>query len=169
MIRELAPGRRFLNLFSYTASATVYAAVGGAESTTSVDLSNTYLEWGRRNMGLNLSVSPENRFLRADVLKWIRNETGHYHLIFLDPPTYSRSKAMEGDFEVLRDHVPLIRDTSRLLAPGGILIFSTNRRGFALDTGALEGLTVEDITETTIPWDFKRRPEIHRCYKISKR
>ncbi len=166
MIRELAAGKKFLNLFCYTGSATVYAAAGGASSTTSVDMSNTYLDWARRNMNLNSFGGEEHRFFRADVLKWIGRETRRYGLIFLDPPTYSRSKTMDSDFDVQRDHVSLIRDAARLLALGGVLLFSTNRRGFSLDKDALDGLEIEDITDATIPRDFKRRPGIHKCYKI---
>jgi 23S rRNA (guanine2445-N2)-methyltransferase / 23S rRNA (guanine2069-N7)-methyltransferase len=167
MIRDLARNRDFLNLFCYTGSATVYAAVGGAASTTSVDMSGTYLDWTRRNMDLNNLRGPEHRFHRADVLKWIRNQTKRYGLIFLDPPTYSRSKTMEGDFDVQRDHVHLIQDTVRLLVPEGTLIFSTNRRKFTLEESALEGLVIEDITKETIPRDFEKSRWVHKCYKIS--
>ena len=166
MIKGLAAGKSFLNLFCYTGSATVYAAAGEASSTTSVDMSNTYLDWARRNMELNSFGGQEHRFFRADVLKWITKETRRYGLIFLDPPTYSRSKTMDSDFDVQRDHVQLIQDTARLLAPGGTLLFSTNRRGFTLDTEALDDLMIEDITDATIPRDFKRRPGIHKCFKI---
>ncbi len=166
MIRGLAAGKSFLNLFCYTGSATVYAAIGEASSTTSVDMSNTYIDWARRNMRLNSFGGQQHRFFRADVLQWIRKEKGRYDLIFLDPPTYSRSKTMDSDFDVQRDHVSLIRDTAGLLAPGGTLLFSTNRRGFSLDKDALDDLRIEDITDATIPRDFKRRPGIHKCFKI---
>ncbi|MDT8365879.1 MAG: bifunctional 23S rRNA (guanine(2069)-N(7))-methyltransferase RlmK/23S rRNA (guanine(2445)-N(2))-methyltransferase RlmL [bacterium] len=166
MIRELAAGKSFLNLFCYTGSATVYAAIGEASSTTSVDMSNTYIDWARRNMRLNSFGGQQHRFFRADVLRWIRKEKGRYDLIFLDPPTYSRSKTMNTDFDVQRDHVSLIRDTAGLLTTGGTLLFSTNRRGFSLDKDALDDLRIEDITDATIPMDFKRRPGIHKCFKI---
>lgn len=167
MIGDMAKDKDFLNLFSYTGTATVYAASGGAASTTSVDMSNTYLDWARENLQLNDLKGREHRFIRADVLQWIREEKGSFDLIFLDPPTYSRSKKMESDFDVQRDHVPLLLDAARLLKPLGTLIFSTNRRGFSPDRQALAGLFVEDITEATIPKDFKRRPQVHKCYKIS--
>lgn len=166
MIKRLAADKNFLNLFCYTGSATVYAAAGGASSTTSVDMSNTYLDWARRNMDLNSFGGQQHRFFRADVLKWIGRETRRYGLIFLDPPTYSRSKTMDSDFDVQRDHVPLIRDAAGLLAPGGTLLFSTNRRRFSLDRDALDGLKIEDITDATIPRDFQRRPGIHKCFKV---
>jgi 23S rRNA (guanine2445-N2)-methyltransferase / 23S rRNA (guanine2069-N7)-methyltransferase len=169
MIRELAAGNSFLNLFCYTGSATVYAAAGQASSTTSVDMSNTYIDWARRNMRLNSFGGQHHRFFRADVLQWIRKEKGRYGLIFLDPPTYSRSKTMSSDFDVQRDHVSLIQNTARLLEPGGTLLFSTNRRGFSLDKDALGSLRIEDITDSTIPRDFIRRPGIHRCFKITQR
>ncbi len=166
MLRELAFGKTFLNLFCYTGTATVYATAGGAVSTTSVDLSNTYLDWARRNMELNDLLGPGHQFQRADVLRWIRKHSGRYGLIYLDPPTYSRSKAMEGDFDIQRDHVVLIRDAARLLEKGGILIFSTNRRKFELNRDSLAELSIEDITQKTIPKDFEKSRWVHRCYKI---
>ena len=166
IIGDLAPEKAFLNLFSYTGSATVYAAAGKAFSTTSVDMSGTYLDWAKRNMELNSFRGTRHRFLREDVLKWMRKETGVYDLIFLDPPTYSRSKGMDGDFDVQRDHVPLLQAAVGLLAPGGWLIFSTNRRKFTLDDEALEGLEIEDITRKTIPRDFEKSRWVHKCYKI---
>ena len=169
MIRELARGQHFLNLFCYTGTATVYAAAGGAASTTSVDMSSTYLDWARRNLDLNSLRGPEHRFHRADVLKWISKQTSRFGLIFLDPPTYSRSKAMDGDFDIQRDHVLLIRDTVRLLTPGGTLIFSTSRRKFVLEEAALEGLRIEEITGQTIPKDFEKSKWVHKCYRISNR
>jgi 23S rRNA (guanine2445-N2)-methyltransferase / 23S rRNA (guanine2069-N7)-methyltransferase len=129
-------------------------------------MSNTYLRWARKNLAANALESPQHLFHRADVLRWVAGARKRYGLIFLDPPTYSRSKTMEGDFDIQRDHAHLIRDTVRLLASGGILIFSTNRRKFELGINELEGLEIEDITEDTIPVDFKRRPEIHKCFKI---
>jgi 23S rRNA (guanine2445-N2)-methyltransferase / 23S rRNA (guanine2069-N7)-methyltransferase len=166
VIKDMARGKDFLNLFCYTGSATVYAAAGNASSTTSVDMSGTYLDWARLNMELNSLRGSKHRFFRADVLKWIARETRRYGLIFLDPPTYSRSKTMDSDFDVQRDHVQLIHDTARLLAPGGTLLFSTNRRKFSLEDGALEGLEIEDITDVTIPKDFERSKWVHKCFKI---
>ena len=166
IIRGLAPARDFLNLFCYTGSATVYAAAGKASSTTSVDMSGTYLDWAQRNMEINSLRETRHRFLREDVLKWMRKETGLYDLIFLDPPTYSRSKGMDGDFDVQRDHVPLIQDAVGLLAPGGTLLFATNRRKFTLDEEALEVLEIEDITRKTIPRDFEKSRWVHKCYRI---
>lgn len=167
MIRDLSHGKDFLNLFCYTGSATVYAAIGEAATTTSVDMSGTYLDWARRNMDLNSIRGPQHRFHRADVIQWIRKQKAQYGLIFLDPPTYSRSKTMEGDFDVQRDHVFLIQEAVRLLAPGGTLIFSTNRRKFKLDDNGLEGLKIEDITKDTIPRDFEKSKWVHQCFKIS--
>jgi 23S rRNA (guanine2445-N2)-methyltransferase / 23S rRNA (guanine2069-N7)-methyltransferase len=166
-LRELAGGRRFLNLFGYTGSATVYAAAGGARSTTTVDLSRTYLDWTRRNLELNGFSGREHVLMQADVLEWLGGApAAGWDLVFLDPPTFSNSKRMSGTLDVQRDHLRLLRDSARLLAPDGLLVFSTNFTRFELDTEALAGLAVEDISRATIPKDFERSPKIHRCYLV---
>jgi len=169
MLRELAPGRRFLNLFAYTGAATVYAAAGDALSTTTVDLSSTYLEWAQRNLSLNGLSGDRHEFVRADCLEWLNRQRRQFDLIFLDPPTFSTSKRMEKTFDVQRDHVPLLRAAARLLAPGGVLIFSNNCRRFKMEREALPELQVEEITRQTIPRDFERSPRIHNCWKITLR
>jgi 23S rRNA (guanine2445-N2)-methyltransferase / 23S rRNA (guanine2069-N7)-methyltransferase len=171
LIRDLAQGRHFLNLFAYTGTATVYAAKGGAHSTTSVDLSKTYLDWAARNLASNGIAGDAHRLERSDVLEWLRRagaERRRYGLIFLDPPTFSQSKAMSGTLDVQRDHVELLRRTCELLEPGGILIFSTNARRFKLDQEALPGWSIEDISARTIPRDFARNPRIHQCWKLQR-
>jgi 23S rRNA (guanine2445-N2)-methyltransferase / 23S rRNA (guanine2069-N7)-methyltransferase len=179
LIRELAPGRHFLNLFAYTGTATVYAAAGGAKSTTSVDLSTNYLDWARRNLELNGLSGPQHGFVRADCLAWLeeaatraRRETpasSAYDLIFLDAPTFSNSKKMESDLDLQRDHVRLIRTAATLLSPEGILLFSTNFRRFKLDPVLIEEFDVRDITKKTLPPDFERNPRLHTCYRIGLR
>ncbi|MEK7816426.1 MAG: bifunctional 23S rRNA (guanine(2069)-N(7))-methyltransferase RlmK/23S rRNA (guanine(2445)-N(2))-methyltransferase RlmL, partial [Pseudomonadota bacterium] len=169
LLGELAKDKRFLNLFGYTGSATVRAALGGARSTTTVDMSWTYLDWARRNLELNGVQGPKHELIQADVLKWLKEpRSQEYDLIFLDPPTFSRSKRMEDTLDVQRDHVGLIRDACALLAPGGVLIFSTNLRKFKLDREALAGLKIDDITRRTIPPDFERNPRIHQCFRITR-
>jgi 23S rRNA (guanine2445-N2)-methyltransferase / 23S rRNA (guanine2069-N7)-methyltransferase len=166
LLGELAAGRQFLNLFAYTGTATVHAALGGALSTTSVDLSRTYLDWARRNLELNGLSGANHRLVQADCLTWLTRETRRYDLIFLDPPTFSNSKSMTGTFDVQRDHVELLRAVSRLLSSEGILIFSNNNQRFRLDTASLPELVIEDISPRTIPPDFARHPRIHNCWKI---
>jgi 23S rRNA (guanine2445-N2)-methyltransferase / 23S rRNA (guanine2069-N7)-methyltransferase len=168
MLRELAGGKRFLNLFAYTGTATVHAAAGGAVATVSVDLSRTYLDWARRNLAVNGFAGRQHELVRADVLEWLARERRRFDLIFLDPPTFSASKRMERTFDVQRDHVPLLRAAVRLLDPGGLLIFSTNSRRFRLDREALPELAIEEITPRTIPRDFERNPRIHYCWKITR-
>jgi len=167
-IRELAAGKTFLNLFAYTATASVFAAAGGARATTSIDLSNTYLDWARRNLERNgFGDEKRHRLLQADVLAWLEEPAPErYDLIFLDPPTLSRSKRMAKELDVQRDHVDLVRSTLLKLAPGGLLIFSTNFRKFRLDEAGFSDLAVEDVTPATIPKDFARNARIHRCFEI---
>lgn len=168
MLGQLASGKRFLNLFGYTGTATVHAALGGAVSTTTVDMSYTYLDWAQRNFELNKLAGNKHELVQADVLVWLQeNRQRRYGLIFLDPPTFSRSKRMEDTLDVQRDHAALIAGTAALLEPGGVLIFSTNLRRFKLDREALAGLLVEDITRKTIPKDFERDPKIHQCFHIT--
>ena len=178
-LAELARGRRFLNLFGYTGAATVRAARAGAAATTTVDLSPTYLAWARRNLELNRIAasgvsgtgtetgSGQHRLIQADAVRWLASDRGVYDVVFLDPPTFSNSRRGGGLlFDVQRDHAPLITDAVRRLAPGGVLIFSTNARRFRLDDVELPGLRIEDITRRTIPPDFVRNPRVHSCWSI---
>ncbi len=165
-LRELAGGRRFLNLFGYTGAATVHAALGGAASTTTVDWSATYLDWTRRNLELNGIHGSRHQRIQADCRQWLVWARDRYDLIFLDPPTFSNSKRLETTFDVQRDHVALVRQTLRLLAPDGLLIFSTNARKFRLDVDALADLSIEDWSRRTLPPDFARNPRIHQCWRI---
>ena len=171
LLRSLASGKRFLNLFGYTGAATVHAAAGGATATTTVDLSSTYLEWARRNLELNGFGESEHELIRSDCREWLeqtaRQGKQRWGLIFLDPPAFSNSKRMEGTFDVQRDHATLIRLASRLLEPDGILIFSTNLRNFTMEREALSGLILEELTSRTVPYDFRRTPRIHSCWRIT--
>ncbi len=168
LIQQLAAGTRFLNLFAYTGTATVHALMGDAIATTSVDMSRTYLEWAKKNIALNNFDPAEEELIQADCLTWIDTATEEYDLIFLDPPTFSNSKGMEGNFDIQRDHVDLLKKTIRLLAEGGTLIFSNNLRKFQLDRDALTQLKIEDISRKTLPPDFERNPRIHNCWLIKK-
>jgi len=174
LVADLARGGSLLNLFCYTGAVTVRAAVAGAASSVSVDLSNTYLDWARRNLQVN-GLDPEtHRLERADVLAYLERNAGaqgsRFDVVFCDPPSFSTSNAMEGTLDVQRDHVALIASSAALLAEGGTLVFSTNMRRFKLDAEAIEaaGLTVEDISAATIPPDFSRNPRIHRCFLLRR-
>jgi len=174
MVQGMAKGKTFLNLFAYTGSVTVHAAVGGATLTTTVDMSNTYLEWAQRNLELNgFEEGEAHQFVQADCVQWLINQTRtampqQYDLIFLDPPTFSNSKRMEQTFDVQRDHVALISRAAQLLKPNGTLIFSTNYRKFKLESGVLDNLSFEDISRATIPKDFSRNERVHYCWKIQR-
>ncbi|MFQ3786842.1 bifunctional 23S rRNA (guanine(2069)-N(7))-methyltransferase RlmK/23S rRNA (guanine(2445)-N(2))-methyltransferase RlmL [Halomonas sp. A29] len=174
MLGEMAAGKRFLNLFCYTAAATVQAALGteeagGACDSVSVDLSNTYLEWARDNFALNGLDPSRHRVVRDDCLRWLESARAEFDLIFLDPPTFSNSKKMEGTLDVQRDHVRLVALAMARLAPGGTLVFSNNQRRFQLDEGLTERFAVEDISARTFDPDFNRRPDIHHVFRICHR
>jgi 23S rRNA (guanine2445-N2)-methyltransferase / 23S rRNA (guanine2069-N7)-methyltransferase len=215
LVRSLAGGRRFLNLFAYTGTMTVNALAGGSPSSTTVDLSSTYLEWAGKNLEANGfkaalersqegqagprpderrpadgrpagarassgqqrrpaqrpaadAVQSPNRLVQADCLRWLAEAEGQYDLIWLDPPTFSNSKRMgRATFDVQRDHPDLLRLTARrLLAPGGVLLFATNRRGFHLERADLTGLTVTDLSRATLPFDCTRAANRHHVFRL---
>ncbi|MBR0403917.1 MAG: bifunctional 23S rRNA (guanine(2069)-N(7))-methyltransferase RlmK/23S rRNA (guanine(2445)-N(2))-methyltransferase RlmL [Eggerthellaceae bacterium] len=175
LVRSKAAGARFLNLFAYTGTASVYAAAGGAKSTTTVDLSQNYLDWARRNMAANGFSGEAHEFVKSDVMRWItetRRTNRRFELVFVDPPTFSNSKSMgKRTWDVQRDHVELLIGVSRLLArEGGEAIFSCNLRSFKpnVDELAKYGVAIEDISEQTIPEDFARNPKIHKCYLVRR-
>jgi 23S rRNA (guanine2445-N2)-methyltransferase / 23S rRNA (guanine2069-N7)-methyltransferase len=168
-IGALAASKRFLNLFAYTGTATVYAVGGGAVSSTTVDMSRTYLDWAKRNLALNGLAGPQHGFVQADCQTWLAQQVEtarRYDLIFVDPPTHSRSKRLEKDFDVQRDHVPLVTAAAKLLAPEGAILFSNNYTRFKLDRAALASFEIEDLSAQMLPWDFRRNPRIHRCYLL---
>lgn len=169
-IQRLGKDKRVLNLFAYTGSASVHAAIAGAEHITTVDMSRTYLNWAKDNFRINHQTISKHDFIQADCLTWLEDEAEQgeqqWDLIFLDPPTFSNSKRMENSFDVQRDHVGLLQHAASLLAADGLLIFSTNKRKFKLDTDALAaaGLVAEDRSAWSIPEDFKRNKHIHQCW-----
>ncbi|WP_270502021.1 bifunctional 23S rRNA (guanine(2069)-N(7))-methyltransferase RlmK/23S rRNA (guanine(2445)-N(2))-methyltransferase RlmL [Kluyvera ascorbata] len=169
MLGEMSKGKDFLNLFSYTGSASVHAGLGGARSTTTVDMSRTYLEWAERNMRLNGLTGRAHRLMQADVLAWLRDTDEQFDVIFIDPPTFSNSKRMEDAFDVQRDHLRLMKDLKRLLRKGGTIMFSNNKRGFRMDHDGLAelGLKAQDITQKTQSQDFARNRQIHNCWLIT--
>lgn len=168
LIRKEAKDKDFLNLFSYTCSASVAAALGGAKSTVSVDMSRTYLEWGMENFKLNHLATDKAQFIQADCLAWLSQDQGLlFDLIYIDPPTFSNSKRMETSFDVKRDQVALLSNLTRHLKDGGEVIFCTNFRGFVIDESIKDyGFEIENISESTLPRDFSRDKKIHTCYRL---
>ncbi len=167
MVREQSAGKHVLNLFAYTGSFTVYAAAGGAASTLTVDMSNTYLQWADRNMALNGFEGDEHRFLQGDVLQWLEQPpTERFDLIVLDPPTFSNSKRMYSTLDIQRDHVLLLNRTLRHCAPGGCIFFSTNFKRFQMDTEQIRASSIRDISKQTVPDDF-RNERIHHSFVVS--
>lgn len=170
LISRIAKNRSFLNLFAYSGTATVYAAAGGASSSTTVDMSNTYLAWAQDNLELNNFSGKQHEFIREDCIKWLsdaKNEGRRYQLIFLDPPTFSNSKRMDRTLDIKRDHVELINQTMELLDDDGVLIFSCNAHGFKLDQKHLKEYSIRDITRMTTSEDFRRKPA-HVCWCLAR-
>jgi 23S rRNA (guanine2445-N2)-methyltransferase / 23S rRNA (guanine2069-N7)-methyltransferase len=167
-IQHLAQGKRFLNLFCYTGTATMHAVQGGAHNSLSVDMSATYLSWGKKNLALNGFSDQVHQFEQHDCMEFIKHHKGEYDLIFLDPPTFSNSKKMIGVLDVQRDHAWMIHRVMDLLSEDGLLIFSTNYRRFELDDKVLQHNHVEDISDQTLDIDFSRNKKIHRCWEIRK-
>ncbi|MBA4502066.1 bifunctional 23S rRNA (guanine(2069)-N(7))-methyltransferase RlmK/23S rRNA (guanine(2445)-N(2))-methyltransferase RlmL [Marinobacterium marinum] len=166
-LQRMAQGKDVLNLFCYTATASVHAGVGGAATTTSVDMSATYLEWARRNLELNGLPKARHKLVQSDCFKWLdQPRAERYDLIFMDPPTFSNSKRMQDVLDVQRDHVRLIRGAMQLLKPEGVLIFSNNYRRFVIDRDNLAEFDLKDITAQTLDPDFARNPKIHCCFEI---
>ncbi|ELY5815074.1 bifunctional 23S rRNA (guanine(2069)-N(7))-methyltransferase RlmK/23S rRNA (guanine(2445)-N(2))-methyltransferase RlmL [Cronobacter turicensis] len=169
MLGQMSKGKDFLNLFSYTGSASVHAGLGGARSTTTVDMSRTYLEWAERNLRLNGLSGRAHRLIQADCLSWLAESDEQFDLIFIDPPTFSNSKRMEETFDVQRDHLRLMKDLKRLLRRDGTIMFSNNKRGFKMDHEGLAalGLKAQDITQKTLSQDFARNRQIHNCWLVT--
>ncbi|MCD4653474.1 bifunctional 23S rRNA (guanine(2069)-N(7))-methyltransferase RlmK/23S rRNA (guanine(2445)-N(2))-methyltransferase RlmL [bacterium] len=165
-IRQMSHGKRFLNLFAYTGTATVYAISGGARFTRTIDSSNTYLGWTEANFRRNNIDPDKHSLVRGDCMEWLLQDSDQYDLIFCDPPTHSVSKDRE-TFDVQKDHVRLILRVSRRLAPGGTILFSTNFRKFRMDEQLLLDFNVKNITRETIPRDFSRNQRIHSCWQIN--
>lgn len=168
-LREHAEGRDFLNLFCYTGAATVHAATGGARSTTSVDLSATYLAWAQRNLELNGFTGPRHRLVQADVMRWLAARPGRFGLIYVDPPTFSNSKDAD-DFDVQKQHVALLHACGDLLAEGGEILFSNHFRRFQLDHEALRRrFEIRNMGRSMLPFDFERDPRIHHVFHLRLR
>ncbi|MDH2997846.1 23S rRNA (guanine(2445)-N(2))/(guanine(2069)-N(7))-methyltransferase [Pasteurellaceae bacterium LFhippo2] len=168
MVGQMAKGKTFLNLFAYTGSATIHAGLNGAKSTTTVDMSNTYLNWAEQNLELNDLGGRNHRLFQADCLQWLAECRERFELIFVDPPTFSNSKRMENSWDVQRDHIELMKQLKRILTADGTIVFSNNKRGFKMDFDGLAelGLTAENISHKTLPLDFERNPQIHNCWIV---
>jgi 23S rRNA (cytosine1962-C5)-methyltransferase len=168
-VREESAGKRVLNLFAYTGSFSVYAAAGGAAEVVTIDLSNTYLDWARKNFRLNGFTDPvKYQFIQADVLQWLSTiPAGHFDIIIMDPPTFSNSKRMKDFLDIQKDHVRMINQCLDGMRPGGTLYFSTNSRKFILEEEKIKTGNIKDITKATTPFDFENKL-FRFCYQLDK-
>ncbi len=170
-VGDSAQGKRFLNLFSYTGSFSVYAATGGAVYSETVDLSNTYLDWARRNFKLNGMDEQQHRIVRADVFQYLQTgmeEKKQFDLMVMDPPSFSNSKKMLDVLDIQRDQAKLVDGAMRLLSPEGLLFFSNNLRSFELDPALAERYRIRDVSKQSVPEDFRNK-KIHQCWEIRHR
>ncbi|UNK24971.1 bifunctional 23S rRNA (guanine(2069)-N(7))-methyltransferase RlmK/23S rRNA (guanine(2445)-N(2))-methyltransferase RlmL [Yersinia intermedia] len=169
MLGKMSQGKDFLNLFAYTGTASVHAGLGGARSTTTVDMSRTYLEWAEKNLRVNGLTGQQHRLIQADCLSWLSNTDEQFDVIFIDPPTFSNSKRMETTFDVQRDHLVLMKELKRLLRRKGTIMFSNNKRGFQMDLDGIKalGLEAKEITAQTQSEDFARNRQIHNCWLVT--
>lgn len=169
LVASYCKDKRVLNLFAYTCSFSVHAALAGASFTKSVDMSNTYIAWGRNNFSINKVPLKNNPIVRADCLKFLDEElltSSKYDIIIIDPPTISRSKKMDQMFDIQIDYIPLLRKALKLLSKDGTIFFSTNSRKFSFDESLFKSCSIIDISSKTLPIDF-HDPKIHRCWKIT--
>lgn len=169
MVLEQSSGKRVLNLFAYTGSFSVYGAAGGAAQVTTVDLSNTYINWSKRNMDLNgFTDEGKYRFIAADVIQYLQTlEAASFDIIVMDPPTFSNSKKMDGVLDIQRDHVSLVNNCLHALSPNGLLYFSNNYTRFQLDEKAIRAASIKNITRATTPFDFEAKLK-RSCFLITK-
>lgn len=170
IVAKKSKGKSLLNLFAYTGSVSLQAALHGADSVTTVDMSNTYLSWAQDNFALNNLSGHKYQFVQADCLQWLKKNEQRFDVLFIDPPTFSNSKRMGESFDVQRDHVSLITDALKSLAPGGELIFTNNKRNFKMDFDAVAalGLHVTEMTDKTRDKDFQRNKHIHNSWLITR-
>ena len=172
IVAKKAKNKSLLNMFAYTGSVSLQAALHGATSVTTVDMSNTYLNWAQDNFTLNKLVSHKYQFVQADCLQWLKDfdasKNTPFDIVFIDPPTFSNSKRMEDSFDVQRDHVALITDALNALAEKGEIIFTNNKRNFKMDMEAMNklGLKVKAMSEQTRDKDFARNKHIHNSWSL---
>ena len=171
IVAKKSKNKSLLNLFAYTGSVSVQAALHGASSITTVDMSNTYLNWAQDNFDLNKLNGHKYEFIQADCLDWLKKNTTTFDVIFIDPPTFSNSKRMEDSFDVQRDHVDLITDALKSLADGGEIFFTNNKRNFKMDFDAMEALGVkaQAMSDITRDKDFSRNKHIHNSWSITRK
>jgi 23S rRNA (cytosine1962-C5)-methyltransferase len=168
MVGEWSAGANVLNLFAYTGSFSVYAAMNGAVQVDTIDLSNTYIDWAKRNFEANLIPLTPHQFIATDVLQWLpKAKANFYDVIICDPPTFSNSKKMIGILDTQRDHVSIINQCLHALKPNGRLVFSTNFTKFKIDSESIQSESIKDITRMTTPFDFEGKLE-RWCYLIKK-
>lgn len=167
VVLQTSSSKRVLNLFSYTGSFSVMAAAGGAKQVTTVDLSNTYINWAQENFLKNNIKIDHHRFIVSDVMQFLKDDTQMYDLVIVDPPSFSNSKKMKGTWDTQRDHRKMLSLIYDRLSVNGIVYFSNNLRTFQPELDDLRYGSWTEISNRTIPEDFRNK-RIHRCFELKK-
>jgi 23S rRNA (cytosine1962-C5)-methyltransferase len=130
-------------------------------------MSNSYLDWARRNFELNGVDLTRHHLLQVNALQFLQHSQSgqQFDLVVLDPPSFSNSKRMQGVLDIQRDHASLIEQCGKFLSPDGELMFSTNLRDFRLDAPALSKWHITELNR--IPPDFRNR-RIHKSWWLRR-
>lgn len=169
LVKELAAGKNFLNLYAYTGAFTCAAALGGAQSTVTVDRSATYLRWAQDNLELNSLWGEQHTIIRSDVddfLEKASHSKKRFDLTFIDPPSFFTDLASGKSFDISKDHPKMLRNICKIMLSGSTIIFSTNHQRFKDHFKSLPVKDICELTPKTIPEDY-RNQTIHRCWKMT--
>ena len=167
IVRNLAAGTDFLNLYAYTGTFTCSATLGGAKHTCTVDRSRTYMDWTRDNLALNGLANPSHELVALDTFQFLdraAREGRKFTLAVVDPPSFSGTH-IGTEFDIKRDHPDLLRRVFAVMARGAIVFFSTNHQRFEPRLSEVTASSIEEITPDTIPEDYRNR-RVHRAWKI---
>ncbi|MFH1996902.1 MAG: class I SAM-dependent methyltransferase [Candidatus Omnitrophota bacterium] len=169
IVRDLAAGKDFLNLYAYTGAFTCAAASGGAGSTVSVDRSDTYLKWAEDNLALNGLSGRQHALIRSDVTSFLTRayrERSRYTLAVVDPPSFFKDRNKRTSFDINRDHPDLIKSVLKVMVTGSTVFFSTNHQRFEPRLEELPAMDLTEITPRSIPEDYRNRL-VHRCWRMT--
>ena len=153
-----------LNTFSYTGAFSVFAAVGGASKTTSVDLANRSLDKTKEQFKINEIDPATESIVVEDVFHYFKyavKKNLTFDMVILDPPSFARSK--KHTFSAEKDYKNLLKEAITITENDGVIVASTNCSTFGMnkfkgfiDTAFKElGGQYKLMEEFSLPNDFK--------------